>query len=86
MTFIARAQILLGLMPVLIGTIKAVEDAIPGTGHGEQKLAAVRAALENAYAGASDAAEEFEKIWPSIAGIVKTLVGIFNLKGIFKKG
>lgn len=86
MMFLTRAQLLLGLLPAIITAIKAVEEAIPGAGHGEQKLAAVRAALEAAYAGASDAAEEFEKLWPSLAAIVKSLVGIFNLKGIFKKG
>jgi hypothetical protein len=86
MTFFARAQLMLGLLPGIIAAIKAVEEAIPGSGHGEQKLAAVRGALEAAYAGATDAIEEFEQLWPSLAGIIKTLVGIFNLKGIFKKG
>lgn len=85
MTFLQRAILLLGMMSTLIAAIKAVEEAIPGQGNGEQKLAAVRAALEAAYAGATDAAGEFEKIWPSIQSIVKTLVGIFNVKGIFRK-
>jgi len=85
MTFLQRATLLLGLMHTLIAAIKAVEDAIPGQGNGEQKLAAIRATLEAAYAGASDAAGQFDAIWPSIQAIVKTLVGIFNLKGIFKK-
>lgn len=85
MTFLSRVTLLLGMMGTLIAAIKAVEEAIPGSGNGEQKLAAIRAVLEAAHAGATDAAGEFEKIWPSVASIVKTLVGIFNLKGIFKK-
>ena len=86
MSFVMRAQILLGMMGTLIAAIKAVEEAIPGQGHGEQKLAAIRAVLEQAHAGASDVAEKFDAIWPSVAGVVKTLVGVFNAKGIFRKG
>ena len=37
---------ILQLLPALITAIKAIEDAIPGSGQGEQKLAAVRAILE----------------------------------------
>lgn len=86
MTFIARAKLFLGIIPVLIGCIKAVEEAIPGSGKGEQKLAMIREALESAYEAADDATEGFESIWPILSKWVAKQVARFNELGVFKKG
>lgn len=70
--------IVLQLIPALIAAIKAIEDAIPGSGMGEQKLAAVRAMLEVIDGSVS-------KLWPQISGVIGVLVGLFNAVGVFKK-
>jgi hypothetical protein len=85
MTFIARTKLFLGIIPVLIGCLKAVEDAIPGTGKGEQKLAMIREALEAAYDAADDATEGFDSIWPVMAKWIAKQVARFNEIGIFRK-
>ena len=70
--------IVLQLIPALIAAIKAIEDAIPGSGMGEQKLAAVRAMLEVIDGSVS-------KLWPQISGVICVLVNLFNAVGVFKK-
>jgi hypothetical protein len=70
--------IILQLIPALIAALKAIEDAIPGSGMGEQKLAAVRGILETVDAGVG-------KLWPQISGVIGVLVNLFNNTGAFKK-
>ena len=67
------------LLPAIIAAMKAIEEAIPGQGAGEQKLAAVRGLLE-AVNGAFDTAT-----WSKVAGMIGTLVALFNTSGVFKK-
>ncbi len=70
--------IILQLIPALIAALKAIEDAIPGSGMGEQKLSAVRAMLEVIDGSIS-------KLWPQISGVIGVLVNLFNATGVFKK-
>lgn len=70
--------IILQLIPALIAALKAIEDAIPGSGMGEQKLAAVRGILE-----AVDGS--ITSLWPQISSVISVLVTLFNNTGIFKK-
>ncbi len=65
------------LIPALIAAIKAIEEAVPGQGQGEQKLAAVRGILE-----AIDGS--YRALWPQLQPIVGILVGLFNKTGVFK--
>lgn len=67
----------LQLIPAVITAIKAIEDAIPGNGLGEQKLAAIRNILESADA-------TIDAVWPTIEKTIKILVGLFNIT-IWKK-
>jgi hypothetical protein len=70
--------IILQLIPALITALKAIEEAIPGSGQGEQKLAAVRSILE-----AVDGS--ITSLWPQISSVISVLVTLFNNTGIFKK-
>lgn len=70
--------IIFQLLPAIIAAIKAIEDAIPGQGKGELKLAAIREILEAADDG-------YGKFWPQISKTVSVLVGIFNKAGVFNK-
>ena len=70
--------IILQLIPALITALKAIEEAIPGSGQGEQKLAAVRSILEAVDGTVAN-------LWPQISSVVSVLVTLFNNTGIFKK-
>lgn len=85
MKYLQLVQLILQLFPLLIQTIKAVEDAIPGNGNGEQKLAMVRAVLESAYGAATDAMGSFMDIWPSLESTIKAIVTAFNATKVFEK-
>lgn len=69
---------ILSLIPALITAIKAIEEAIPGQGQGEAKLAAVRQILEVADAGIS-------ALWPKISDAIGVIVSLFNKTGVFGK-
>ncbi len=76
MSWLTTATIILNLLPALITAMKAIEEAIPGQGKGEDKLAAIRAILEatNAQIGA---------LWPTIQTVIGVLVTLFNKTGTF---
>lgn len=65
------------LIPALIQAMKAIEDAIPGSGQGEAKLSAIRQILEAVDAGAA-------RFWPQIQTTIGILVSLFNKTGTFK--
>ena len=71
--------IILQLIPTLITALKAIEEAIPGSGKGEQKLSAIRGILE-----AVDGS--ITSLWPQISSVISVLVTLFNNTGSFKKG
>lgn len=79
MNWIAIATTVLQLLPAIITAIKAIEDAIPGQGRGEDKLAAIRGILEGVSSQATS-------LWPAIEKAVSVLVGLFNATGVFQKG
>jgi hypothetical protein len=69
---------ILALVPALIEAIKAIEEAIPGQGKGEAKLAAIRGIIEASYEHASN-------IMPVVERVIKVLVDTFNAVGVFRK-
>lgn len=66
------------LIPAIIAAMKAIEEAIPGQGAGEQKLMAIRQMLE-----AIDVS--FKTMWPQVSSVIAVLVNLFNTTGVFKK-
>ncbi len=66
------------LIPAIIAAMKAIEEAVPGQGKGEQKLAAIREMLELVDGTVA-------KLWPQISGVVGVLVKLFNQTGAFAK-
>jgi len=69
--------VIMQIIPALINVIKAIEAAIPGTGKGEEKLAAVRQIIEVTYSEAA-------AVWPMIQGVIAVLVNLFNKTDAFK--
>jgi hypothetical protein len=78
MNWLATVTTVLQLLPAIITAIKAIEEAIPGQGQGEMKLAAIREILE---AASSQAAT----LWPTLEKAIGVLVGLFNKTGTFAK-
>jgi len=85
MKFLTILKAIIALLPMVIEAIKAVEEAIPGQGKGEAKLAAIRAILEGAYAAAQDIGLTFSELWPALEKTIAGLVGAFNSAGVFRK-
>lgn len=86
MNWIILAKTILELLPAIIKAVAAIEEALPGQGQGQHKLAVVKATLEQAYATGSGIAGAFESLWPAIAGTVGAVVNAMNAVGTFKKG
>ena len=79
MSWLSTATALLQLLPAIITAIRAIEEAIPGKGQGEAKLAAIREILESVSGQVSS-------LWPFIEKAISVLVGLFNKTGTFTKG
>lgn len=78
MNWITIATTILQLLPAIITAIKAIEDAIPGQGRGEDKLAAIRGILEVDNANV-------DAYWPALEKAIGVIVGLFNRTGVFAK-
>ena len=78
MKWFSQLQDVLKLLPAIIVAIKAIEEAIPGSGKGEEKLAAIRAIMEAANG-------QISLYWPLIQTAIGVLVGLFNRTGAFAK-
>jgi hypothetical protein len=66
------------LIPSLITLVRDIEGAIPQSGQGAAKLAAVRGILEATYEGIAE-------VWPAVEKVISTLVTLFNTTGQFLK-
>ena len=78
MSWLSTATAILQLLPAIITAIKAIEEAIPGKGQGEMKLAAIREILESVSGQVSS-------LWPYIEKAISVLVSLFNKTGTFTK-
>jgi hypothetical protein len=85
MQFLTVLKLVVSILPLLIEAIKAIEEAIPGAGKGEAKLAAVRSVVESSYGFASKELPVFEQLWPVVQKTVGGIVDGFNTAGVFKK-
>lgn len=71
--------IIFQILPAIINALKAIEEAVPGQGNGEAKLAAVREMVEVVDGG-------LKPLWPQLLGVISSLVSLFNKTGVFSKG
>jgi hypothetical protein len=83
--FLQIFTLIVKILPLIIETMKTVEETIPGDSKGEQKLAIVRGILEAAYNAAGDMVVKFPDIWTAVEKTIGGLVSVFNKLGIFKK-
>lgn len=83
--FLELVKLIAALYPILMQTIKSLEEAMPDAGQGAQKLEILKGTLAAAYTKLDDAKMKFEEVWPTIQMVVSTIVTVFNNTGIFKK-
>ena len=69
---------ILQIIPALIAVVRAVENAIPESGKGKDKLAMVRQMLEVSYAGIAE-------LWPALEKVIGVMVSTFNQLKVFSK-
>lgn len=68
----------LQMIPAVISAIKSIEEFLPVSGIGKEKLALIREGLTKIYGDLSG-------IWPAIEGLVSGLIKLANDAGVFKK-
>lgn len=85
MGFLEIVKIVLGLLPVLLDTIKAIETAIPVSGKGKEKMDLIKTALQTTYDATNETKTTFQTVWPQLESIISKVVAIYNATGIFKK-
>jgi len=66
------------LVPTLVQIIQALDVALPESGQGNVKLAALKSILQGAYSVSTDAGIAFEKLWPAVETVVGGLVAMFK--------
>lgn len=83
--FLLIMQALNAMMPTVIATVKAIEDALPVSGQGQAKLEMVRSVLSAAYAQVQSVQVAFDQVWPVLSAFIGALVTVYNTAGVFKK-
>lgn len=83
MNLLTTLAIIKDMLPLVIGIMATIEEAIPGTGKGEQKLAAVREILEATDKFTGDTT--ITSIWPLLSKVIGIMVGVFNTTKVFNK-
>jgi hypothetical protein len=84
-SFLIIMQVLGQLLPIIVQTIKSVEEVLPGSGQGPAKLSMVKTMLQNAVTAAGQMEVTFEQLWPAMQSVITILVAAYNATGAFKK-
>ena len=83
--FLETVKIVVALYPILMETVKRLEEALPEPGHGPKKLEQLKAILAASYDKMDDAKMKFEEVWPSINMVVTAIVTMLNTTEWLKK-
>lgn len=84
MKYVEILRLVVAMLPTIIDAVKAIEAAIPESGKGAAKLAAVRTLLESIYSISGETVVVFGQLWPALEKIIGGVVGALNAAGIFK--
>jgi len=85
MSIVQIVQAAAALLPIISQTVIAIEQSLPAGSAGAVKLDMVKGILQSAYAAEQNAEVTFEKLWPTIQGIISGLITAYNASGLFKK-
>jgi hypothetical protein len=78
---------ILKLFPVVLGAVKAVEEAVPLPGQGQKKLDAVLNVVQQAYEGSAELSQSFswDKLVAVVVPMIGSIVNLHNDLGLFAK-
>ena len=79
--------IILKLFPLILGAVKAIEEAVPLPGQGQKKLDAVLNVVEQAYEGSTELSQSFswDKLVAVVVPMIGSIVNLHNELGLFAK-
>lgn len=78
-------RIIAALIPAIKALIREVEEMLPESGRGGEKLALVREMLEAVFDTLDDIPVAFAEIWPALERLIAKFVAVFNAVGEFRK-
>lgn len=70
-------KLIIQILPLIIELIKAIENAIPASGKGKEKLEFAKSVLDSAI-------PNIENIWASLEKIIGATVAVLNKTGWFR--
>lgn len=76
MQYLIIIRTVVSLLPAIIEIVKQLDEAIPDSGQGSNKLELLRVILEAGAETASNAKEAFELAWPAIQKVVAAVVSL----------
>lgn len=74
---IENIKLIIQLLPLIIELIKAIENAIPASGKGKEKLEFSKSVLDSAI-------PDIESIWAALEKIITATVAVMNKTGLFR--
>lgn len=79
--------IILRIFPLVLGAVKAVEEAIPLPGQGKRKLDLVLDVIKSAYDASTDLASSYswQKLVALVVPMISQIVALHNALGLFQK-
>lgn len=82
---IEALRALAALLPLILQLVRQLEEAIPDTGRGAEKLAQIRDILQRVFGTLTGLTVTFEQLWPTVQALITGLVAAFNATGVFRK-
>lgn len=82
---IEALRALSALLPLILQLVRELEQAIPDTGRGGEKLAQIREILQRVFATLTGLTVTFDQIWPTVQALIAGIVAAFNATGVFRK-
>lgn len=72
--FLLIIQIINQLLPLLIQTVRTIEDGFPQRGAGQVKLDMVRSVLETGFSVLQTGQTTFDAVWPALDAVITGIV------------
>lgn len=82
---INKAKAWVELVPLIIAFIRGIEEALPGDGLGQIKIALFRDWLASVWSNFSGFLGSLESNLPAVEAFVTATIATFNRLGFFKK-
>lgn len=83
--FLDILKVVAALIPLIKQLIRDVEELIPESGRGAEKLTIVRELLEAAFDALEDVPVVFSEVWPFLERLIGKFVDLLNRIGEFRK-